>query len=58
MLCEITIRYYSLEQKEVDGICVPTRIEITWHLAAGEFTWFRCKITRIVYNQSGKVMVL
>jgi hypothetical protein len=37
---------------------IPTRIEITWHLASGDFTWFRCKITEIEYNQSGKVTVL
>lgn len=46
------------EYQEVDGMRIPTRIEITWHLALGEFTWFRCKITRIEYNQSGRVMVL
>jgi len=46
------------EYQEVDGIRIPTRIEITWHLASGAFTWFRCKITEIEYNQSGKVTVL
>jgi hypothetical protein len=37
---------------------IPTKIEVTWHLASGEFSWFRCKITEIEYNQSGKVMRL
>jgi hypothetical protein len=46
------------DYQEVDGMRIPTRIEITWHLASGEFTWFRCKITEIEYNQSGKVTVL
>jgi hypothetical protein len=46
------------EYQEVEGMCIPTRIEITWHLASGEFTWFRVKITEIEYNQSGKVTVL
>ena len=43
------------EYQEVDGMRIPTRIEITWHLASGEFTWFRCKVTEIEYDQSGKV---
>jgi hypothetical protein len=46
------------EYQEVDGMRIPTSIEITWHLASGDFTWFRCKITEIEYNQSGKVTVL
>lgn len=46
------------EYQEVEGMRIPTRLEITWHLASGEFTWFRVKITEIEYNQSGKVTVL
>jgi hypothetical protein len=46
------------EYQEVEGMRIPTQIAITWHLASGDFTWFRCKITEIEYNQSGKVMVL
>jgi hypothetical protein len=29
--------------------------EVTWHLASGDFTWFRGQITEIEYDQSGKV---
>jgi hypothetical protein len=43
------------EYQDVEGMRIPTRIEITWHLASGEFTWFRVKITEIEYDQSGKV---
>jgi hypothetical protein len=43
------------EYQEVEGMRIPTRIEISWHLASGEFPWFRCKISEIEYNQSGKV---
>ena len=46
------------EYQEVEGVLIPTRIAITWHLPSGDFTWFRCKITEIEYNQSGKVKVL
>ncbi len=41
--------------QEVDGMRIPTKIEIMWHLASGDFTWFRCKITEIEYDQSGRV---
>lgn len=37
---------------------IPTSIEITWHLTTGDFTWFRCKLTEIEYNQSGQVTKL
>jgi hypothetical protein len=43
------------EYQEVEGMRIPTRIAITWHLVSGAFTWFRCKIAEIEYNQSGKV---
>jgi hypothetical protein len=45
----------SNEYQEVDGMRIPIRSEVTWHLASGDFTWFRFKITGIEYNQSGKV---
>ena len=46
------------DYREVSGIRIPALVEVTWHLASGDFTWFRCKITEIEYNQSGKVTVL
>src|SRR5205085_1558078 len=30
------------EYQEVDGMRIPTTCEVTWHLASGDFTWFRC----------------
>jgi hypothetical protein len=42
------------EYQEVDGIRIPTKFEVTWHLASGEFSWLRGEITEIEYNQSGK----
>lgn len=44
--------------QEVDGIRIPTRFEITWHLEDGDFNWLRGELTEIEYNQSGKVMAL
>ena len=47
---------HALEKlTQVDGMRIPTRIEITWHPASGDFNWFRCKVTEIEYNQSGSV---
>lgn len=48
----------SGEYEEVEGMRIPTRSEVTWQLASGDFTWFRFKITEIEYNQAGKVTVL
>lgn len=45
----------SGEYQEADGIRIPTSSEVTWHLASGDFTWFRFKFTEIEYNQSGRV---
>ena len=43
------------EYQEADGMRIPTRVEVTWHLPSGDFTWFRVKISEIEYNRSGKV---
>jgi len=48
----------SSDYQEVEGMRIPTRSEVTWHLASGDFSWFKFKITEIEYNQSGKVTVL
>ena len=45
----------SNEYQEVEGMRIPTKSEVTWHPASGDFTWFRFKITEIEYDQSGKV---
>jgi hypothetical protein len=41
--------------REVEGMCIPTHFEVTWHLPSGDFTWLRGDITEIEYNHSGKV---
>jgi hypothetical protein len=41
--------------REVNGMCIPTVFEVTWHPASGDFTWFRGQITEIEYNQPAKV---
>jgi len=44
------------DYREVDGMQIPASIEVTWHLASGEFTWFRVKLTEIEYNLSGTII--
>ena len=44
--------------REAGGMRIPTAFEVTWHLASGDFTWFRGQLTEIEYNQSGKVISL
>jgi hypothetical protein len=43
--------------REVSGMLIPTRVEVAWNLASGDFSYFRGEITEIEYNQSGKVTV-
>ena len=43
--------------QEVSGMLIPTRVEVMWNLASGDFSYFRGEITEIEYNQSGKVTV-
>jgi hypothetical protein len=45
------------EYQEVSGMLIPTRVEVTWNLASGDFSYFRGEITEIEYNQSGRVTV-
>jgi hypothetical protein len=45
------------DYREVEGMRIPTSIAITWQLTTGDFTWFRCKVTEIEYDQSGKATV-
>ncbi len=33
--------------REVGGMQIPTEIEVTWHPASGEFSWFRIEISEI-----------
>jgi hypothetical protein len=41
--------------QEVSGLLIPTRVEVTWKLTSGDFSYFRGELTEIEYNQSGKV---
>lgn len=36
--------------KEFDGIRVPSEMEVTWKLRAGDFTWFKLQIENVKYR--------
>jgi hypothetical protein len=38
------------EYQEVDGVLIPTKIEVTWNLPSGNFSYFQGEITEIEYN--------
>lgn len=46
LLCTGTIK----EHKEVDGLKVPVKVEITWTLEEGAFTWYRFDVQAIQFN--------
>ncbi|QNO14215.1 hypothetical protein HYG86_05230 [Alkalicella caledoniensis] len=39
-----------VEQKEFEGFIVPTKIDISWQLEEGEFTWFQVEIYDVKFN--------
>jgi hypothetical protein len=36
------------EFREWEGLCIPTQLEVSWHLSEGEFSHYRGKITSFV----------
>lgn len=42
------------EYQEVQGMRIPTSVDVAWNLASGDFSYFRGEITAIAYNQQGK----
>ncbi|WP_340104919.1 DUF6544 family protein [Rhodohalobacter sp. 8-1] len=43
---EVTV----LETSEVDGLRIPTEVEVSWELDSGTFTWYRFLVTDIDYD--------
>ena len=37
--------------REMHGLLIPTRCEVAWQLASGEFAYFRAEVTAIAYNE-------
>jgi hypothetical protein len=41
-----------LETKTINGIKVPTKLEASWQLEDGEFTWYKFEISDLAYNEA------
>jgi hypothetical protein len=48
---EWVIRIEPEGHREFEGIRVPSRFSVTWHLKNGDFTWYRMEITDVRYNK-------
>jgi len=40
----------SLQQSTMNGVKIPVKLQVTWKLPEGDFTWFRMEISEIDYN--------
>ncbi len=38
------------DHRNLGGLVIPTRADITWRLDSGDFHWFSCEITEIAYR--------
>jgi hypothetical protein len=38
------------EYQEVDGVIIPTNVEVTWNLPSGDFSCFQGAVTKIEFN--------
>lgn len=38
------------ELSDINGIQIPTRLEVSWMLETGKFTWYKLQADRIVFN--------
>lgn len=46
----ITVR----ENKIINGIKIPKKLEVTWRLEGGDWTWLKLELTDIEYNKTNK----
>ena len=44
---------YYRKYQEINGIRIPTEVEVQWNLQKGDFSYARFKITNIIYNNFG-----
>ena len=40
----------ATEHKEMDGITIPSKLEVTWNLKKGPWTWCKLEVNEINYN--------
>jgi Family of unknown function (DUF6544) len=44
------------DYRRFGDVCVPTRVEVTWHLADGPFTWFRARVCEFGCGQPPRAL--
>jgi len=44
-----------LKTDEVEGLRIPTDLEVSWELESGPFTWYRFKVTDVEFNLSDRL---
>jgi hypothetical protein len=43
-----------IETTYIDGIKIPTKLNVSWMLETGKFTWYRIKISNVTFNEVTK----
>ena len=38
------------DYKEINGIKIPTKIDVSWYLDSGKFTWFKVEVEKIAFE--------
>ncbi|MEA2074867.1 MAG: DUF6544 family protein [Euryarchaeota archaeon] len=41
---------YYRQYEEIDGVKIPTEVEVVWHLESGDFSYARFVVTEIEFN--------
>ena len=44
----------AIDHKTINGIKIPAKLEVSWRLEEGVWTWLKLEITDIRYNVSEK----
>jgi hypothetical protein len=39
------------ESENVNGVKIPTKMEVSWKLEPGDFTWFKIEVFDVEYNK-------
>lgn len=41
---------HAIDHKQINGIKIPVKLEVSWQLEEGKWTWLKLEITDIMYN--------
>jgi hypothetical protein len=43
-----------IESKKINGIEIPTKLNVSWLLESGKFTWYRLQVSNVTFNEVSK----